>query len=484
MTDHKSKYICEQGSQEYIERTCEACEDDGKYTAASGWCRECEENMCSVCFGHHRKGKICRDHVLLDFSEKVANRSSSSEEGLVKCKQHSNEIIKFYCPTHDQVGCADCIILEHKVCKIEYIHGSAIKFNSFCEDLENNLEEINRFSTQVTGCLTDIRNKRTKARDEFSRVKSEIETFRDDIIKQVNKLTDELCTRVDDLQSKKIADIDILEQEAYEVENELMSMKHKLESCKEHTSQLFIATKQIKQTLKDIRNQMDCINDRNSPEQYIFQRNATVESILEDDCVLGCMQKARTNEYRAEAKALEKDIDAKTSSGEKSESLERRSLRIDNLEVNGEYLSFTDSRKYTLKLTNGLFIGDLGMDKGSYFEIEIVKSGGSRGSIGIGLVPADYPKHNFPGWRKGSIGYHSDDGRLFIQSFTGKHFGPACCEGDKMGCGISLTDPSSVFFTRNSMKIGDVPFTYSNRVFPAVALDTFGQKVKVTLEAK
>ncbi|PNF22199.1 SPRY domain-containing protein 3 [Cryptotermes secundus] len=54
----------------------------------------------------------------------------------------------------------------------------------------------------------------------------------------------------------------------------------------------------------------------------------------------------------------------------------------------------------------------------------------------IRLNGQDYPKHRHPGWNKGSIGYHADDGKIFIGSGVGAPFGPRCHKGDRMGCGI------------------------------------------------
>ncbi|GLD64338.1 SPRY domain-containing protein 3-like protein [Lates japonicus] len=48
----------------------------------------------------------------------------------------------------------------------------------------------------------------------------------------------------------------------------------------------------------------------------------------------------------------------------------------------------------------------------------------------------DYPKNRHPGWSRGSIAYHADDGKLFQGSGVGDAFGPRCFEGDIMGCGI------------------------------------------------
>jgi hypothetical protein len=56
--------------------------------------------------------------------------------------------------------------------------------------------------------------------------------------------------------------------------------------------------------------------------------------------------------------------------------------------------------------------------------------------IAIGLTCKNYPKNRHPGWDKGSIAYHADDGKIFIGHGSGDPFGPKCRKGDIMGCGI------------------------------------------------
>jgi len=70
-----------------------------------------------------------------------------------------------------------------------------------------------------------------------------------------------------------------------------------------------------------------------------------------------------------------------------------------------------------------------------YFEIEIVNPG-SNCYIAIGLARKNYPKNRHPGWNRGSIAYHADDGKLFVGSGKGAPFGPRCHKGDIMGCGV------------------------------------------------
>ncbi len=70
-----------------------------------------------------------------------------------------------------------------------------------------------------------------------------------------------------------------------------------------------------------------------------------------------------------------------------------------------------------------------------YFEIEIVDPG-LRCYIAIGLARKDYPNNRHPGWNRGSIAYHADDGKVFVGSGVGAPFGPRCHKGDVMGCGV------------------------------------------------
>ena len=70
-----------------------------------------------------------------------------------------------------------------------------------------------------------------------------------------------------------------------------------------------------------------------------------------------------------------------------------------------------------------------------YFEVEIMDSG-ELGAIAVGVGKSSYPLHNHPGWSVGAVGYHADDGKLFVEQGRGQEFGPVCGNGDRMGCGI------------------------------------------------
>ena len=86
------------------------------------------------------------------------------------------------------------------------------------------------------------------------------------------------------------------------------------------------------------------------------------------------------------------------------------------------------------------FIAEYSLFSRSWIQIHLVLfqiiDPGLRCYIAIGLARKDYPKNRHPGWNRGSIAYHADDGKVFVGSGVGAPFGPRCHKGDIMGCGV------------------------------------------------
>ncbi|XP_041809563.1 SPRY domain-containing protein 3-like [Chelmon rostratus] len=122
-----------------------------------------------------------------------------------------------------------------------------------------------------------------------------------------------------------------------------------------------------------------------------------------------------------------------------------------------------------------------------YYEVTI-RDTGVRGMIAVGLVPQFYRMDQQPGWLPCSVAFHADDGKLYNGSTVGQKFGPKCCKGDKIGCGISLDSDNgqlAVFFTKNGKKIGRVEVDISiDWLHPAVGMSSFGEEVAVDLNAE
>jgi len=108
--------------------------------------------------------------------------------------------------------------------------------------------------------------------------------------------------------------------------------------------------------------------------------------------------------------------------------------RLHDIRLNGQMLEYVGRGKSLIDV--GLAQAKTPLStRTHYFEIEIMDPG-SNCYIAIGLARKDYPRNRHPGWNKGSIAYHADDGKVFMGSGVGDPFGPRCNKGDVMGCGV------------------------------------------------
>ncbi|KAF2127881.1 hypothetical protein P153DRAFT_43435 [Dothidotthia symphoricarpi CBS 119687] len=113
-----------------------------------------------------------------------------------------------------------------------------------------------------------------------------------------------------------------------------------------------------------------------------------------------------------------------------------------------------------------------------YFELKVTGIGRGGHSleeadagIAVGFVAPPYPTFRLPGWQRGSLGVHGDDGRKYVNdTFGGVDFTTSFQPGDTVGIGMTFSVPRNppsyeqtqqgktldieVFFTRNGVQEG------------------------------
>ncbi len=73
-------------------------------------------------------------------------------------------------------------------------------------------------------------------------------------------------------------------------------------------------------------------------------------------------------------------------------------------------------------------------------------------SIGVGFDNGLPHYRCFPGWLKGTWGYHGDDGKVYSCG-SGAGYGQGYGEGDVIGCGIDKN--GAIFYTQNGKHLGN-----------------------------
>ena len=109
-----------------------------------------------------------------------------------------------------------------------------------------------------------------------------------------------------------------------------------------------------------------------------------------------------------------------------------------------------------------------------YFEVKVRSLGRARGadesSIALGYCAMPYPTWRLPGWERGSLAVHGDDGRRYVNNtYGGKDFTSPFEAGDTVGLGMTFAIADNVvgyeaqpkpeavikvevFFTRNGLR--------------------------------
>ena len=101
-----------------------------------------------------------------------------------------------------------------------------------------------------------------------------------------------------------------------------------------------------------------------------------------------------------------------------------------------------------------------GQPKTIYYEIKI-RPDSPNVFIGLGFTALPYPSFRMPGWHRGSLAVHGDDGHKYINDrWGGKTFTDEFRRGDTYGIGMTLRAVGEakpqvdIFFTRNGILVG------------------------------
>jgi hypothetical protein len=99
------------GSEDWIEFPCSPCEKDGKNVASVKHCVECGENLCKTCLSCHEK--FTRGHQIVE-NPRAKIEQKKPELPVQRCDKHGGKLVDVYCPSHDTVGCATCVAVDHR----------------------------------------------------------------------------------------------------------------------------------------------------------------------------------------------------------------------------------------------------------------------------------------------------------------------------------------------------------------------------------
>ena len=234
---------------------------------ANYYCIQCGINMCNKCENFH--SKLFKNHKIFSLDKNIDEIFT----GFCKEKNHNNNILHYFCKTHNQLCCAECIskikidnIGIHHDCQIDLIEN--IKEEKF-KILVNNIKYLEDLSKDVIESLTELKKIFEKINKNKEELKMKIYQIFTEIRTLLNKREDELLSGID----KLFDEIYFKEELINECEKLPNKIKINIEKAKEIN-----INKNIKNTLNYKIN--DCINLENFIK-YINNISINIEKSIE-----------------------------------------------------------------------------------------------------------------------------------------------------------------------------------------------------------
>ncbi|XP_053388543.1 E3 ubiquitin-protein ligase TRIM33-like, partial [Mercenaria mercenaria] len=320
------------------DKLCKPCEDRELATGADGFCMECEEYMCQTCFDSHKQWKICRGHTMTSSEGSMVTKERRDD--FEKCNQHLNEFIKFYCPEHEQVGCGDCMILEHKTCKVEYIRDKASMFKE-SKDFIDLVKGAEKCHIEAKEVASSIRNNKIQVVDINRKFSGDVEMFKEEMFSHITKQTNAMLKKGEDVKATDMKKMDKLKNENEGLIDEISLLSELFNSLIDTPNKLFARSILQKPKLIRLREQLNNIKERNKITVYEFKRDGNLERSVKDCKQLGNIQTNRQinkTDFQDEVRPKKTAQLGQDPVLPKYQPLLDRQLMHRNITVDGEYL--------------------------------------------------------------------------------------------------------------------------------------------------
>ncbi|XP_052765361.1 uncharacterized protein LOC128206737 isoform X2 [Mya arenaria] len=267
---------------------CLPCTQDGTKISAEGFCKNCKEHLCSPCIKYHKKFGITKKHSILDKAQMPSTTYKSEYEMRCTepCPYHPMEVIKFYCPTHNTVHCGNCVAFDHRGCKFDFIPDIAkdyIESDELRDIRKHDVnEEFTKCEAEIDKCLNEADN---VAHSELQNIR----LVRDELIDHITEHENELKLKLNQIKESQKRFLNDRMSRVYAKKSEFGSETVNLLNNDDDIVQLFVKGKQSEGLLATCKTALDDIEKGPALDSYTFERNPTINKLIQSTGVLGAI---------------------------------------------------------------------------------------------------------------------------------------------------------------------------------------------------
>ena len=201
-----------------------------------------------------------------------------------RCLQHPEEELKFFCDTHDTTCCMACTVLlhnQHNQCTVVYIPDVAKDYKTGPE-YQQLTGELNKTQQLAAKHVTDIEEKMKKVEQLKTEETTKLEKYRTELKQFVDTRIDELTSQVNQLRDN---DLDLLKKQhtkSKNIEDNVATTKTKLQACEQTPVELFTESKQIRNVVAQLQEDLADIAAKTQYKVYWVQKDDQMESVLKN----------------------------------------------------------------------------------------------------------------------------------------------------------------------------------------------------------
>lgn len=186
---------------------CDICKlVNRKHREATSKCLDCNKLLCKACVDLHRDTKVTKDHSLFD----------CEIEKDIECKEHQDEVVRFYCEPCETCICVLCTFNEHKDHEITQFSEAVSKYKDDIQMLlkacKTNIDVYDTQLALLSKCEAIIKDAEQRIHDVAIQFISDIRTrekqlvddlhgmYGKELMEYVNR-KNEMQTNLDSLKS-------------------------------------------------------------------------------------------------------------------------------------------------------------------------------------------------------------------------------------------------------------------------------------------
>ena len=226
---------------------CENC-DSGDQAVSR--CNECSVFMCDFCATAHKRFLATRGHQILSMVE-VQKLGSKALAKPSFCVKHTGETLKLFCKTCQETICRDCIIVDHREHKYNFVADVA---EGERKDLHCSLKKAKDKEIEVSEGLKTVEAMKLLVQSKVSEVNKEVDEFFDE---QVKALEYQRANLKHEVMTEGKVRVDQLEKQSHVLSSFLAQLKISVEFTSQALEdgdivQLLTMKKQLSQRLTQL----------------------------------------------------------------------------------------------------------------------------------------------------------------------------------------------------------------------------------------